>query len=175
MLPSTVDRVPRHTAEHINQRIRHKMQRDVERAVRGGPREIERRLAELDREWDIERTLEANASTVILAGLGLGISVDRRFLALPILAGGFLLMHALQGWCPPLPIFRRLGVRTASEIEEERRMLLVESRTDARERSREDSIRQSTGTTSAPDEGTIVRPLSPSMQVDTGAAAGQAG
>ena len=31
-----------------------------------------------------------------------------------------LLQHALQGWCPPLPVFRRWGVRTAREIEEER-------------------------------------------------------
>jgi hypothetical protein len=26
----------------------------------------------------------------------------------------------LQGWCPPLPILRSLGVRTADEINEER-------------------------------------------------------
>ena len=32
----------------------------------------------------------------------------------------FLLQHALQGWCPPLPLFRRLGVRTAREIARER-------------------------------------------------------
>jgi hypothetical protein len=36
---------------------------------------------------------------------------------------GFLLQHSLQGWCPPLAIFRRLGVRTAAEIEYERSML----------------------------------------------------
>jgi len=32
----------------------------------------------------------------------------------------FLLQHAVQGWCPPLPVFRRLGVRTADEINDER-------------------------------------------------------
>jgi hypothetical protein len=26
----------------------------------------------------------------------------------------------VQGWCPPLPVFRRLGIRTASEIDYER-------------------------------------------------------
>jgi hypothetical protein len=31
-----------------------------------------------------------------------------------------LLMHALQGWCPPLPVIRKLGVRTAKEIFEEK-------------------------------------------------------
>jgi hypothetical protein len=32
----------------------------------------------------------------------------------------FLFQHALQGWCPPVPILRRLAFRTASEIEHER-------------------------------------------------------
>jgi hypothetical protein len=32
----------------------------------------------------------------------------------------FLLQHALQGWCPPVPVFRRLGVRTTAEIDRER-------------------------------------------------------
>jgi hypothetical protein len=77
-------------------------------------------LQELDREWDIERSIEANASTVALTGLGLGAFVDRRFFALPAVVASFLLMHALQGWCPPVPILRRLGFRTQSEIEEER-------------------------------------------------------
>jgi hypothetical protein len=30
------------------------------------------------------------------------------------------MQHALQGWCPPVPILRRLGFRTAREIFEER-------------------------------------------------------
>ena len=55
-----------------------------------------------------------------LVGLGLGTFVDRRFYLLPAAVAGFLLQHAVQGWCPPLPVFRRLGVRTAYEIEEER-------------------------------------------------------
>ena len=28
--------------------------------------------------------------------------------------------HAVKGWCPPVPLFRRLGVRTCGEIERER-------------------------------------------------------
>ena len=36
------------------------------------------------------------------------------------MVAGFLLQHAVQGWCPPLPVFRRLGFRTQTEIEEER-------------------------------------------------------
>ncbi|HKR79742.1 MAG TPA: hypothetical protein VJR69_08555 [Nitrospira sp.] len=28
--------------------------------------------------------------------------------------------HAFEGWCPPVNLFRRLGVRTQREIDEER-------------------------------------------------------
>ena len=47
-------------------------------------------------------------------------TVDRRWLALPAIVTGFLFQHAMQGWCPPLPILRRLGFRTAEEINQER-------------------------------------------------------
>jgi hypothetical protein len=120
MIPSTVDRVPEHTADDANEAIRRQTHENIARAAAGGPAAIGRRLEELDREWDIERTLEANAATVALLGLGLGTVVDRRFYLLPAAVAGFLLQHAVQGWCPPMPVFRRLGVRTASEIEEER-------------------------------------------------------
>jgi hypothetical protein len=35
----------------------------------------------------------------------------------------FLFQHAIQGWCPPVPVLRRLGFRTANEIEQERTAL----------------------------------------------------
>ncbi len=84
---------------------------------------IDRRLRALDAEWDIERVLDANAATFALAGLALGVFVDRRFLLLPAAVAGFLLQHAVQGWCPPVPVLRRLGVRTAGEIQAERAAL----------------------------------------------------
>ncbi|WP_225870696.1 hypothetical protein [Sphingobium sp. EP60837] len=81
------------------------------------------RFQTLDREWDIERTLEANAAGIALLGLALGASVNPWFFALPAIVAGFLMQHALQGWCPPVPILRKLGFRTAREIEEERMAL----------------------------------------------------
>lgn len=49
--------------------------------------------------------------------------MDRRFALIPLVVGSFLLQHAVQGWCPPLPVFRRMGVRTQTEIDEERAAL----------------------------------------------------
>lgn len=120
MLPSTVNRVPAHTAESVNERIRGRTEANLVRYSHASTSEITARLQELGQEWDIERTLEANAATVSLLGLALGAVVDRRWYLLPAAVAGFLLQHALQGWCPPLTVFRRMGVRTAAEIDYER-------------------------------------------------------
>ena len=120
MIPATAERVPQNTAEEINQRIRRETAENIAAIVARGRAAIDERLRELDREWDMERTLETNAASVALFGLGMGAFADRRWFALPALVCGFLLQHALQGWCPPVPIFRRRGVRTMREIDEER-------------------------------------------------------
>lgn len=120
IFPSTTERVPDNTHDEINRRIREQTEDRIACYAHAGEAAIERRLQELDEEWDIERLLEANAAAVSLVGLTLGATVDRRWFLLPAVVGGFLLQHAVQGWCPPLPLFRRLGVRTASEIEHER-------------------------------------------------------
>ncbi len=85
-----------------------------------GLREIAARIDELDREWDVERALETNAAAPALAGLGLGVVRDRRWLLLPALVLPFLLYYALQGWCPPIEVLRRLGYRTRREIDREK-------------------------------------------------------
>jgi hypothetical protein len=123
MLPATTERVSRNTDAQINEAIRRKTAECISRVTAGGHRAIQERIYELDHEWDVERTLEANAATVSLVGIGLAAFVDRRFLILPAAVAGFLLQHAVQGWCPPLPVLRRLGLRTQTEIEEERHAL----------------------------------------------------
>ena len=120
VIPETTTRVPLHTAEHVNDKIRRRTEANVARYAHASPDEIGRRLAELDREWDIERTLETNAASLSLVGLTLGATVDRKWFLLPGAIAAFLLQHAVQGWCPPIPILRRMGIRTATEIDEER-------------------------------------------------------
>lgn len=120
MLPNTVDRVQNQTNQEFNDRIRRQTEQRIAKLKFSGAAAISRRLHELDAEWDIERLLEVNAATASLIGLTLGATVDKRWFILPGVVATFLLQHALQGWCPPLPVFRRLGVRTASEIDYER-------------------------------------------------------
>jgi hypothetical protein len=117
--PETAERVPANTSKTFNRRIHADTERRLREMRDASPAEIERRLEALRREWDIERTLEMNAAGISLAGLALGAFVHRRFYALPAVVAGFLLQHAVQGWCPPLPLFRRLGIRTQKEIDDE--------------------------------------------------------
>lgn len=42
-----------------------------------------------------------------------------------MVVAGLHLQHALRGWCPPLPVLRRLGFRTRAEIDRERYALKV--------------------------------------------------
>jgi hypothetical protein len=120
MIPSTVQRVPENTATSVNEEIRHRTEQNIARCASRGSGAIDDRLHQLDQEWDIERVLEANASIACLVGLTLGTSVDRKWFLLPAAVAGFLLQHSVQGWCPPMPMFRRFGIRTASEIDYER-------------------------------------------------------
>lgn len=128
MLPSTTERVPRNTADHINRRIRRETEQNVLKYRDAGPALVEERLRELDAEWDIERAIEANAAAIGLAGIALGAFVNVWFLLLPAAVCAFLLQHALQGWCPPVPVLRRLGFRTQREIFEERLALKAATR-----------------------------------------------
>ena len=116
---SNSSRVSSHTAKAFNDKIRQQTEHNITYYA-AHPEEINVRLQELDKEWDIERTLEAQAATVSLVSVVLGTLFNRKLLFLPAVVGSFLLQHAISGWCPPLPVFRRFGIRTQTEIERER-------------------------------------------------------
>jgi hypothetical protein len=114
------------TAPSVDTAIDHRVRRRIEENIHYyamHPEEIDARLTELDREWDIERVLEASTAGIALSGMVLGLARHRGFLALPLVAAGFLLQHALQGTCAPARLLRRRGVRTAVEIAGERAAL----------------------------------------------------
>src|SRR5688572_8417432 len=106
---TTRDRVPAHTASEINQHIQEEIEAN-QQYFRQNPELIRQRLHELDKEWDIERAIEANAGATGLTGILLFFT-DRRWII------------SVQGWCPPVPVLRRLGFRTSYESEQERRAL----------------------------------------------------
>ena len=114
------DRVSRSTDIELNRRIDRQTDTNIKNDINLGPEAVLRRLEALDCEWDVERVLEVNASTLALSGLVLGATVNKKWLLVPGVVLSFLLQHGLQGWCPPLPLLRRLGVRTRGEIDREK-------------------------------------------------------
>ena len=141
MLPSTRERVPAHTSRADNAAIERRLSESLEYHAQN-PSQIDDRLRELDREWDIERAIELNASALAFAGVLAGTFRDRRWLMLPAAVTAFLFQHAVQGWCPPVPVLRKIGFRTVYEIERERRGLhALKDRVGRSRRSRPGRLR----------------------------------
>ncbi len=119
MIAQSHSRVAENTAPQVQAEIDRRIECNVHYFAQHSE-QIEDRLRELDDEWDVERVLGTNASALSLFGLTLGILGRRRWLLLPLAVQSFFLQHALQGWCPPIGVLRRLGVRTRDEILRER-------------------------------------------------------
>ncbi|HEX6949558.1 MAG TPA: hypothetical protein VF127_08150 [Nitrospira sp.] len=120
-LPET-ERVQRHRDQDLDARNIGRTEFDAG-SFAADPRLIDMRLDDLDREWDMERALEANAAAASLISLILGRLINRRWYFLSTAVATLLLQHAVRGWCPPVGLFRRLGVRTQREIDAERQAL----------------------------------------------------
>ena len=120
------DRVKEATPSTINKRIERETWLRVARYTNSSSEELSARIDELDREWDIERYLGVNMSTVALTGLATAaLSKNKNWNMLPAVVLAFFFQHSVQGWCPPLPILRLLKIRTAKEIEQEKYALKI--------------------------------------------------
>lgn len=124
VLPSTTKRVQEQTNPCVNNEIRNCAMNRITTYKDSTPEMISDKINDLNYEWDIERFLEVNAASMILLFSLLGMRRSKLFLFTGAI-GAFLLQHALQGCCPPLPIIRSLGVRTAEEIYNERTALKI--------------------------------------------------
>lgn len=120
MIFKTNGKTRRNTDEDINRKIEQESEARVRYLALRGKHDIDDRLTELDYEWDIERTLEVNAGIAALTGVTLAALFNKKWLILPGIVTAFLIQHAVQGWCPPLPIFRRMGIRSRAEIDKEK-------------------------------------------------------
>lgn len=125
MLPATTERVEINTSPAVNREIEDRLRENISRYLDADRAYIDRRLQELDREWNVERVIETEAPLMIGLGVALGALHDRRWFAVPVLAAGMVILHNLQGWYPLLPVFRRLGIRSQNEIEQERNALRI--------------------------------------------------
>lgn len=116
-LPSTAKRVELCTKSSVN----HKIHRDSIRKLKllgefSDQKGLTAAIQKLNREWDTERVLEVNAAALTAAASILTLKKGRGWSVVSGAVSFFLMVHALIGWCPPLPVIRRLGVRTSQEI-----------------------------------------------------------
>lgn len=126
LLPPTTKRVCYHTKDNINKIIRNKTISNLNSYKNSGEKTLSNRIEKLNYEWDTERIIETSASSVVLAGSIIGLKKSKSiWYLLTGTAGLFLLQHALQGWCPSLPVIRRLGIRTEEEISNEKYALKI--------------------------------------------------
>lgn len=112
------DRVRKNTASNVNEKMDQVLLENMRKAITNKGL-IDTRIAQINKEWDIERWLETNASIIAFVGILLAYFFNIYWLILPAVVLVFLFEHAVQGWCPPLPIFRRFNVRTQKEIDQE--------------------------------------------------------
>lgn len=119
MLELKQDKVRKNTADKVNQKIDQCTRENIERFSNGSREVIKNRIQKLNEELDIEQALKLTSAANVLIGIGLGLTVNKRWLLLSAISSGFLIQHSLQGWCPPLPVLRKRGVRTREEINEE--------------------------------------------------------
>lgn len=85
---------------------------------------IEFRLKQIESEWPVEKILQTKAAVAVALGTFIGLrSRNRAWFALPLIASGLLLQHALGGKGPDFQMLRKWGFRTQHEIDEERSVL----------------------------------------------------
>lgn len=122
------DHVRENTPDKIQAKIDREINVDISQYRQADNAAIAGRIDALDREWDIERTLELNAALFALTGVLLAAFVNIYWLILPGVVLFFLAQHAIQGWCPPLPLFRKMGIKTRKELDREKYALIDELR-----------------------------------------------
>lgn len=120
IFPSTTKRVSINSNPNVNFKIRNHTIRNINIYKNSSDKILSDNIEKLNNEWDIERLLEAKAATIVIASTILGLKSNKNWFLLTGAAGIFLLQHSVQGWCPPVPLLRRMGIRTSEEINNEK-------------------------------------------------------
>jgi hypothetical protein len=124
-MPTTVnpemetDRVRRYTSPELLKQIEQQIEDSVRFYAAQPPHMISQRIEQLRRESSIERYLQINVASVGLLTAVMALLGKRSWAALTCGALGFFLFHGLRGFDPPIPLLRRMGVRTRGEIDRE--------------------------------------------------------
>jgi hypothetical protein len=117
---ATETRVPARGARGRDEDLWLRTEENLARHAACGKAAIDRRIAELENEPDIESMIERDAALAGLAGAFLAFLAGRRWFILPAVAAGLLLQYSGTRQGLAADALRRLGYRSRREIECER-------------------------------------------------------
>jgi hypothetical protein len=120
MVPTTNSRALKHGTVAEQEALRQAIQDQVAHYAKSPPEQLDRRLAQLDHEWELERALGTVTGAAALAGVILAATVHAWWLGLTAAAIALQLSQTVLGRSPLAGLFRRLGLRSHGEIEQER-------------------------------------------------------
>lgn len=109
------ERLIARTPEAVNERLRARAAMRIADAADGDPAAREAAARRLEKEWDVERALQAGAAGLSLFALAAAAAGRRRWAAAGLLGPALL----LGGGSLAGELLRCVGLRTAMEIEEE--------------------------------------------------------
>lgn len=102
-----------------------KIEQNIRFYATQSPDAISQRIEELDEECDLDRTMALYGSGIGLGTILFSFIGGKKWLFLGGTALGFLLKHCLDGTSPVVPMLRKFGVRTRSEIDREKYALKI--------------------------------------------------
>lgn len=114
------DRIRAHSSEKVNADIEMRAIEEIQRYSKENKAVISQKIDELDREWDVDRAIMILFPILTSIAVSLGIRKSRKWFGLFGVQLGFLILHAVRGWCPPLVLLRRMGFRSRFEIDAEK-------------------------------------------------------
>jgi hypothetical protein len=113
------DPVRRYTSEELLRQIEEKIEHNIRYYAAQPNYVIAQRIEELRHEWSIERYLQINIGALGILTAMLALGKNRAWGLLTCAGLGFFLYHGIRGFDPPIPLLRRMGMRTRSEIDRE--------------------------------------------------------
>jgi hypothetical protein len=102
---------PRHSRADLECRLK--------AVIEGGKVAINERIDELYSEWTAGRAAKVTIGIMVVVGLVAGFTVSPWWFLLPIVSGALLVQYAFSSTSFAGALFRRMGFRYGSEIEEE--------------------------------------------------------
>lgn len=115
-----MDLVRENTNPEINRRIDRFTEDNIRYYATQPERVITRRIDKLEKEWDVQKMVQAVDSGVALGSIFLGVLGSKKWWFITTLAAASSGAHAVKGWSPCTVMFRRMGFRTRQEIDREK-------------------------------------------------------